>query len=142
MCQYISHFGLHFWPIGARNAARTVEYMQPYVFIMYFTSCIGIAWDHSSLEFAWNWILYPQLLFSRIKSKFDAMNVFTSFIFAATISLVSNFYVPMQKISWGFAQLIFHGENKSWEINLFSTTKIKVVKTFMASNLLFILENK
>ncbi len=35
---------------------------------------VGIAWDHSSF--------IPQLLLSRIKSKFDAMKVFTTFIFA------------------------------------------------------------
>jgi len=39
--------------------------------------------DHSEETFLWNWLLYPQLLVSRIKSKFDAMNVFTTFIFAA-----------------------------------------------------------
>ena len=40
----------------------------------------------------------PQLLCSRIKSKFDAMKVFTTFIFATkTISWVLNFYSPHEK---------------------------------------------
>jgi len=53
-----------------------------------------------------------------------------------------NVYFPIEKISLGVTQLIFHGVNKSWAPNLFSAAKTKVVKTFMASNLLFILENK
>jgi len=43
--------------------------------------------DHSKYVFLWNWLLYPQLLFSRIKSKFDAMKVCSTFIFAAKTQL-------------------------------------------------------
>jgi len=47
------------------------------------------------------------------------------------------------KISWGEAPTYFFmGEIKVEHPTYFFAAKIKVVKTFMASNLLFILENK
>jgi len=55
----------------------------------------------------------PQLLFSRIKSEFDVMKVFTTFICAA-------------KNEMGAQLLFFHGENKSWAPNLFSPRKSKL----------------
>jgi len=46
-------------------------------------------------------MLYPQLLFSRIKSKFDAMKVLTTFIFAAKNKLGAQLLFSQWKISWG-----------------------------------------
>ena len=54
-----------------------------------------------------------------------------------------NFYSPHEKISWGFAPTYFFmGKIKVEHPTYLFAAKIKVVKTFMASNLLFILENK
>ena len=52
-------------------------------------------------------------------------------------------FPPMKNKLGAKPQLIFSwGGNKSWVPNLFFVANIQVVKTFMASNLLFILENK
>jgi len=88
-----------------------------------------------SLELAF----IPQLLFSRIKSKFDAMKVFSIFR-GEKISWLPNFYFPHEKLSWGFAPTYFHGENNKHGHPTYFFSQI--VKTFMASNLLFIFENK
>jgi len=54
----------------------------------------------------------PQLLFSRIKSKFDAVKVFTTFIFAVKNKLGVRLLFSPWKISWGNAQTYFFAWGK------------------------------
>jgi len=82
----------------------------------------------------------PQLLFSRIKSKFDAMKVFTTFISAAKNKLGVQLVFPQWKIKLGRSPNLFvMGNTKVEHPTYVFAAKIKVVKTFMASN---VLENK
>ena len=71
---------------------------QPYVLGSPGPQRIGISLE---LDFV------PQLLASRIQSKFDAMKVFTTFMLAAKNKLGAQLLLPHEKISWGFAPTYF-----------------------------------
>jgi len=66
------------------------------------------------------------------------MKVFATFIFTAKHKLGAQL-VPWGKLGRS-PNLFFHWENKKWAPNLFFAAKVKVVKTFMASNLLLFLK--
>jgi len=71
------------------------------------------------------------------------MKVFTTFIFAAKKYVGCSTVIFNLKNKLGrSANLFFMGKIKVGHPTYFSAAEIKVVKTFMASNLLFVLENK
>jgi len=67
---------------------------------------LGIAGTTADWYFFGIGFYTPNFYFQE-KSKFDAMKVFTSFIFVAKNKLGAQLLFPHEKISWGFAQPIY-----------------------------------